>query len=196
MNIGYARCSTKEQNLDLQLDALKAAGCEKIYSDVASGSQTDRPELDKCLKCLQAGDTLHVWKLDRLGRDLRHLVNVVHNLVDRDVGFKVLTGQGASIDTTTASGKLVFGIFAALAEFERALIKERVNAGIAAAKARGVRFGRERRITPAVLEEATSKLPAASVRQVAASLGLSKSGLYKAIASAKGAGALAEANRR
>lgn len=184
MNIGYARCSTKEQNLDLQLDALKAAGCEKIYSDIASGAKTDRPELDKCLKGLKAGDILVCWKLDRLGRSLHHLVNIVHDLVVRRVSFKVLTGHGANIDTSTASGKLVFGIFAALAEFERELIRERVNAGIAAAKARGVRFGRERRITPEVLVEATSRLPTASVRQIAASLGLSKSGLYAALTSA------------
>lgn len=134
MNIGYARCSTKEQNLDLQLDALKAAGCEKIYSDVASGGKIDRPELEKCIKFLQSGDTLIVWKIDRLSRTLHQLVNTIHDFSLKNIGFKVLT---APIDTTTAQGKLIFGIFASLAEFERSLIKERVNAGIAAAYVAG-----------------------------------------------------------
>src|SRR5699024_3424953 len=110
---------------------------EQIYEDQASGKQDDRPQLAACLKALRSGDTLIVWKLDRLGRDLRHLVNVVHDLTDRGVGLKVLTGQGAAIDTTTASGKLLFGIFAALAEFERELISERTKAGLASARARG-----------------------------------------------------------
>src|SRR5690625_4019905 len=151
--IGYARVSKADgsQTTDLQRDALLAAGVdpEQIYEDQASGKQDDRPQLASCLKALRSGDTLIVWKLDRLGRDLRHLVNVVHDLTDRGVGLKVLTGQGAAIDTTTASGKLVFGIFAALAEFERELISERTKAGLAAARARGRKGGRPYKMTPA-----------------------------------------------
>lgn len=181
MIVGYARVSTKDQNLELQHNALKEAGCEKLFSDIISGSKTDRPELDQCLKFLQKGDVLCVWKLDRLGRNLRHLVNIVHDLNDRGVGFKVLTGQGAAIDTTTAPGKLVFGIFAALAEFERELIRERVNAGIAAAKARGVKFGPPKKITDEILAEARARIKDRTVRHVAAELGISKSTLYNAL---------------
>lgn len=182
MIVGYARVSTDNQEMGLQLDALKAAGCEKIFSDVMSGAKVDRPELNKCLTFLQRGDILVCWKLDRIGRDLRHLVNTVLDLGDKGIGFKVLTGQGAEIDTTTAAGKLVFGIFAAMAEFERALIRERVNAGIAAAKARGVKFGRKTVMTPEIIAEATSRLPTASVRQIAKDLGVGKSALYGALA--------------
>jgi len=155
MLVGYARVSTSDQTTGLQLDALDAAGCERVYKDEAiSGSTTSRPGLDKALAELKAGDTLIVWKLDRLGRDLRHLVNVVAELTERGIGFKVLTGQGAAIDTTTASGKLIFGIFAALAEFERELIIERTNAGLAAAKRRGTLLGRRRAIAPSKLDHA------------------------------------------
>lgn len=131
---------------DLQGDALLAAGigADSLYEDRASGKKDDRPELGACLKVLRTGDTLVVWKLDRLGRDLRHLVNIVHDLTDCGIGLKVLTGQGAAIDTTTASENLVFGIFAALAEFERELISERTLAGLASARARG----RQRRTPP------------------------------------------------
>jgi DNA invertase Pin-like site-specific DNA recombinase len=124
------------QVFDLQRDALIAAGVpdRNLYSDTASGKLDDRPGLEACLKALRDGDTLVVWKLDRLGRNLRHLVNVVHDLTSRNVGFRVLTGQGASIDTTTPSGKLVFGIFASLAEFERDLISERTRVGLASAR--------------------------------------------------------------
>jgi DNA invertase Pin-like site-specific DNA recombinase len=126
------------QVLDLQKDALLPAGVPErnIYSDTAIGKKDGRPGLDACLKAVRAGDTLVIWKLDRLGRNLRHLVNVVHDLNARGIGLRVLTGQGAAIDTTTAAGKLVFGIFAALAEFERELIRERTIAGLAAARAR------------------------------------------------------------
>ena len=141
MLVGYMRVSKADgsQATDLQRDALLEAGVEPeaLYEDKASGKSDDRPHLAACLKALRAGDTLLVWKLDRLGRDLRHLVNIVHELTERGVGLKVLTGQGAAIDTTTASGKLVFGIFAALAEFERELISERTKAGLASARARG-----------------------------------------------------------
>src|SRR5258707_13664164 len=132
MQIGYMRVSKADgsQSTDLQRDALRAVGVttRRLYEDRASGRLDARPGLDAALKALRRGDTLIVWKLDRLGRDLRHLINVVHDLSTRSIGFKVLTGHGASIDTTTPSGKLVFGIFAALAEFERDLISERTKA--------------------------------------------------------------------
>src|SRR5262245_3226325 len=128
MLIGYMRVSKADgsQVLDLQRDALLAAGLEArhIYEDHASGKQDDRPGLDACLRSLRSGDTLVVWQLDRLGRNLKHLVNTIHDLMERGIGFRVLTGQGANIDTTTAGGRLVFGIFAALAEFEREQIRE------------------------------------------------------------------------
>lgn len=153
MLIGYMRVSKADgsQSTDLQRDALLSAGVDSLnlYEDHASGKKNDRPELTACLKGLRAGDTLLVWKLDRLGRDLRHLVNTVHNLTERGIGLKVLTGEGAAIDTTSASGKLVFGIFAALAEFERALISERTVAGLASARARGRKGGRPYKMTSA-----------------------------------------------
>ena len=153
MLIGYARVSKADgaQALDLQIDALKKAGVKAnhIYQDRASGKLDDRPGLVACLKALRKGDLLIVWKLDRLGRDLRHLVNTIQDLLDKGVGFKVLAGQGAEINTTTASGKLVFGIFAALAEFERELIRERTIAGLAAARARGRKGGRRFSLTKA-----------------------------------------------
>src|SRR5690625_6206365 len=141
MLIGYMRVSKADgsQATDLQRDALIAADVDPVhlYEDQASGKREDRPGLVACLKALRPGDTLVVWKLDRLGRDLRHLINTVHDLTGRGIGLKVLTGHGAAIDTTTAAGKLVFGIFAALAEFERELIAERRIAGLASARARG-----------------------------------------------------------
>ena len=140
MLVGYVRVSKADgsQVTDSQRDALLAAGVGRahIYEDMTSGRRDDRPGLAACLKALRPRDTLVVWKLDRLGRDLRHLVNTVHELTTRGIGLKVLTGQGAAIDTTTAAGKLVFGIFAALAEFERELIAERTRAGLASARAR------------------------------------------------------------
>jgi DNA invertase Pin-like site-specific DNA recombinase len=153
MRIGYARISKADgsQVLDLQRDALLGAGVkpEHIYEDRASGKHDDRPALAACLKALRKGDTLVVWKLDRLGRNLKHLVDTAQDLATRGIGFKVLTGQGANIDTMTASGKLVFGIFAALAEFERELIRERTMAGLQAARARGRKGGRTFRLTKA-----------------------------------------------
>src|SRR5262249_31284032 len=139
MHLGYMRVSKADgsQALDLQRDALRAAGVrpQPLYEDLASGGRDDRPGLAACLKALREGDVLVVWKLDRLGRDLRHLVNTVHDLTTQGMGLKVLTGHGAGLDTTTAAGKLVFGIFAALAEFERELIAERRRAGLASARA-------------------------------------------------------------
>ena len=145
MLIGYMRVSKSDgsQTIDLQRDALIAAGVDsaQIYEDRASGRLDARPGLGATLKALRAGDTLVVWRLDRLGRNLRHLVNTVHDLTNRGVGFKVLTGHGASIDTTTPAGKLILGIFAALSEFERELISERTRAGLASARARGRKGG-------------------------------------------------------
>src|ERR1700674_2501584 len=151
--IGYMRVSKADgsQVFDLQRDALIAANVEplRLYQDQASGKKDDRPGLEACLKSLREADTLIVWKLDRLGRNLRHLVNTIHDLMERKIGFRVLTGQGANIDTTTASGRLVFGVFAALAEFERELIRERTLAGLSSARARGRNGGRPHTITTA-----------------------------------------------
>ena len=162
MWVGYMRVSKADgsQQTHLQRDALLAAGVqeEHLYHDHASGKREDRPGLTHCLKALRSHDTLVVWKLDRLGRDLRHLVNTVHALTAKNIGLKVLTGQGAAIDTTTAAGKLVFGIFAALAEFERELIRERTLAGLAAARARGRTGGRPYKMTPAKLRLARASL--------------------------------------
>jgi DNA invertase Pin-like site-specific DNA recombinase len=138
MLIGYMRVSTAEQSLDLQRDALEKAGCRKIYEDVCSGRATERPGLAQALDTAREGDTLVIWKLDRIGRSLPHVVGLVGELQKQGIGLKVLTGD---VDTTTATGRLVFGIFATLAEFERDLIHERTMAGLAAARARGARGG-------------------------------------------------------
>src|SRR3954453_7292068 len=142
MLIGYARVSTDDQNLDLQRDALNKAGCEQIFTDTVSGTKARRPGLEDALSHLRAGDTLVVWRLDRLGRSLRHLIDTVTDLEVRGVGFKSLQ---ESIDTTTSGGKLVFHIFGALAEFEREIIRERTNAGLQAARARGRNGGRPKK---------------------------------------------------
>lgn len=183
--VGYARASKADgsQTTDLQRDALLAAGVdpEQLYEGKASGKKDERPQLAACSKALRAGDTLIVWKLDRLGRDLRHLVNVVHDLTDRGVGLKVLTGQGAAIDTTTASGKLVFGIFAALAEFERELISERTKAGLASARARGRKGGRPYKMTPAKVRLAAASMgqPGTKVGELCKELGVTRQTLYR-----------------
>lgn len=185
MFLGYARVSKKDgsQVLDLQLDALKKAGVESehIYQDYASGKREDRPNLTACLKALREGDILVVWKLDRLGRDLRHLVNTVHDLSASGVGFKVLAGQGANIDTASAGGKLVFGIFAALAEFERELIRERTNAGLVAARARGRKGGRKFSMTKAKVRmaQAAMKERETSVANLCNELGITRATLYR-----------------
>ena len=139
MQIGYARISTGEQTLDLQRDALTAAGCGRLFTDTASGAKAERPGLTEALEVLRPGDTLVVWRLDRLGRSLRHLIETVMALEQRGIGFKSLT---ESIDTTSPNGKLIFHIFGALAEFERELIRERTRAGLTAARARGRLGGR------------------------------------------------------
>ena len=185
MLIGYTRVSKADgsQRLDLQRDALIAAGVapQAIYEDRASGKRDDRPGLETCLKALRSGDTLVVWKLDRLGRDLGHLVSVVSGLADREVGLQVLVGQGAAIDTATASGRLVFGIFAALAEFERELIRERTRAGLAAARARGRKGGRKFALTKAQvrLAQAAMKNRDTSVTDPAAELGIKPVTVYR-----------------
>lgn len=185
MLVGYMRVSKTDgsQTTDLQRDALVAAGVgtDSLYEDRASGKKDDRPQLAACLKALRHGDTLAVWKLDRLGRDLRHLVNIVHDLTERGIGFKVLTGQGAAIDTTTASGKLVFGIFAALAEFERELISERTLAGLASARARGRNGGRPYKMTPAKLRLALASMgqPNTKVSDLCTELGVTRQTLYR-----------------
>jgi len=144
MKIGYARVSTQEQNLDLQKDALDKAGCKKIFVDEISGTVAKREGLDKAKEVLRQGDVLIVWRLDRLGRSIRDLIDWVNHLEEEGIGFKSLQ---ESIDTTTSSGKLIFHIFAALAEFERNLIRERTNAGLAAARARGRLGGRKKSLT-------------------------------------------------
>lgn len=185
MLVGYMRVSKADgsQATDLQRDALVAAGIEvgSLYEDRASGKKEDRPQLVSCLKALRHGDTLVVWKLDRLGRDLRHLVNIVHDLTERGIGLKVLTGQGAAIDTTTASGKLVFGIFAALAEFERELISERTLAGLASARARGRKGGRPYKMTPAKVRLAMASMgkPETKVSHLCIELGVTRQTLYR-----------------
>jgi DNA invertase Pin-like site-specific DNA recombinase len=186
MLVGYMRVSKADgsQRTDLQRDALAAAGVGpgQLYEDKASGKKDDRPELTACLKALRDHeDTLLVWKLDRLGRNLRHLVNIVHDLTERGIGLKVLTGQGAAIDTTTASGKLVFGIFAALAEFERELISERTTAGLASARARGRTGGRPYKMTPAKLRLAMASMgkPDTKVSALCTELGITRQTLYR-----------------
>lgn len=183
--IGYMRVSKTDgsQSTDLQRDALLAAGVDPdhIYEDRASGKKEDRPELAACLKALRPGDTLLVWKLDRLGRDLRHLVNIVHDLTAREIGLKVLTGQGAAVDTTTAQGKLVFGIFAALAEFERELISERTKAGLESARARGRKGGRPYKMTPAKVRLAMAAMgqPETNVAALCQELDVTRQTLYR-----------------
>ena len=190
MLVGYMGVSKADgsQTADLQRDALLIAGVgpEALYEDKASGKKDDRPQLTGCLKALRADDTLLVWKLARLGRDLRHLVNIVHDLTQRGIGLKVLTGQGAAIDTTTASGKLVFGIFAALAEYERELISERTIAGLAAARARGRKGGRPFKMTPAKVRLAAASMgkPGTNVGELCKERGITRQPLYRHVSPA------------
>jgi DNA invertase Pin-like site-specific DNA recombinase len=185
------------QVLDLQRDALLSAGADPVhlYEDHASGKRDDRPGMAAMLKALRKGDTLLVWKLDRLGRDLRHLVNTVHDLAERGVAFRVLTGHGASIDTTKPAGKLVFGIFAALAEFERELISERTKAGLASARARGRKGGAPFKMTPAKLRLAMAAMgkPETVVGQLCKELGVTRQTLYRHVGPD---GSLREAGRK
>ena len=185
MLIGYMRVSKADgsQTTDLQRDALLAADVDpsRLYEDLASGKLDSRPGLEATLKALRPGDTLVVWKLDRLGRNLRHLVNTVHDLTQRGIGLKVLAGQGASIDTTKPAGKLVFGIFAALAEFERELISERTKAGLASARARGRKGGAQFKMTPAKLRLAMAAMGQreTKVGELCRELGVARQTLYR-----------------
>jgi len=181
MKFGYARISTKEQNLDLQLDALKKAGCKEIFHEVVSGAKTERAELDRLLGLMREGDVLVIWKLDRLGRSLKHLVSLVHELTEKRIGLQSLNDP---IDTTTSQGKLIFNIFASLAEFERDLIKERTQAGLKAARARGRTGGRPKGLSEkaqrkAVAAEALYKEGQLSVVEICQNLSMSKATLYK-----------------
>lgn len=181
MDIGYARVSTGEQTLDLQLDALTAAGCGTVYRETASGAKADRPVLEEVLGYLRPGDTLVVWRLDRLGRSLKHLIEVVAALAARRIGFKSLTEQ---IDTTTPGGKLIFHVFGALAEFERELIRERTHAGLAAARARGRLGGRPRKLAePKQLELARTLYEGGQtdIDTICATLGISRATLYRSL---------------
>lgn len=173
---GYARVSTIEQDPALQLDHLRAAAVDEVFVDKASGTRTDRPELEKCLKQLREGDTLVVWRLDRLGRSLPHLIETVTGLGERGIGFRSLT---EAIDTTTAGGRLLFGIMASIAAFEKDLIRERTMAGLQAARDRGRVGGRPPKVTPEKLEWARSMLAEGSTKTaVARALEISRPTLY------------------
>ncbi|HCQ9068301.1 TPA: recombinase family protein [Klebsiella pneumoniae] len=176
--IGYARVSTDDQHLDLQRDALQQAGCGVIYEEAASGKNTARPEFEQCRKALRAGDTLVVWRLDRLGRSLPDLVQIVAELEKRGVGFESLTEK---IETGSAAGKLVFHVFAALAEFERGLIRERTQAGLIAARARGRAGGRKPKLDDQQVREIKALLrdPDMRVAEVARRYDISRTTLYK-----------------
>lgn len=178
MRIGYARVSTTDQNLDLQIDALKKLGCDHLYEEKASGKTKERPELAHCLKSLRAGDTLAVWLLDRLGRSLQDLITIVKNLEASGVAFVSLT---ENIDTTTATGKLMFHVFGALAEFERNLIQERTQAGLSAARARGRVGGRKALLDGKQRAQARAMMldKTLSVTDIAKTMGVSKSTLYR-----------------
>jgi DNA invertase Pin-like site-specific DNA recombinase len=185
MLVGYARVSTAEQSLHLQRDALKRAGCKRVFADVASGANSERPGLAKALEFVRRGDTLVVWKLDRLGRSLAHLIESVRALHERKVGFRSLQ---ESLDTRTSGGKLVFHVFGALAEFERDIIRERTNAGLAAARARGRKGGR-----PRVLDGEKTALARTLHKEgtatavICATLGISRSSLYRYLAESSSA---------
>ncbi len=178
MLIGYARVSTEDQNLDLQRDALEKAGCEQIYTDKVSGTKAERKGLTEALSHLRSGDTLVVWRLDRLGRSLRHLIDTVTDLQERGVGFKSLT---ENIDTTTSGGKLVFHIFAALAEFEREIIRERTKAGLTAARARGKSGGRPKALTDKQVQMLRNLAadPNNSIEDICQTLGIGRTTYYR-----------------
>ncbi len=181
MLVGYARVSTQDQTLALQKDALQKAGCERIFTDTASGAKADRPGLEEALAYVRADDTLVVWKLDRLGRSLRHLIEAIGGLQERGVGFMSLTEQ---IDTTTSGGKLIFHVFGALAEFERDLIRERTQAGLTAARARGRQGGRPRVAALAdpkkvAMAQALYNDRSNSIAEICSTLRVSRATLYR-----------------
>ncbi len=185
MLIGYARVSTQDQNPELQLDALKQISCEKIFTEKLSGARRDRPELNAALDYMRAGDTLVVWKLDRLARSLKQLIETVEDLEERGIGFRSLT---EAIDTTTPSGKLIFHIFAALAEFERSIIRERTVAGLNAARERGRLGGRPRALSDDDIAAAKALLrdPNITVEQAAERLSIAPSTLYRYLPGGRG----------
>lgn len=178
MKVGYARVSTADQNLNLQTDALRKAGCEKIFTDTASGAVDSRKGLTDAIEFCRAGDSLVVWKLDRLGRSLKHLIETVNKLQAKEVGFVSLQ---ENIDTTTSGGKLVFHVFGALAEFERELIRERTRAGLAASRARGKLGGRPKKLTAKQIEMARKLLKDSSnsITEICATLKISRATLYR-----------------
>ena len=178
MKIGYARISTVDQNLELQTDALEKVGCEKIFTDQASGAKDDRKGLMDAVEFCRQGDSLVVWKLDRLGRSLKHLIETINLLHEKKVGF---ISVQESIDTTTSGGKLIFHVFGALAEFERELIRERTNAGLASARSRGRMGGRPKAMTDKQLRIAQTMLidPKTTVKDVCETLQVSKTTLYR-----------------
>lgn len=180
MKIGYARVSTKDQSLNMQIEDLKKAGCVQIHEEIASGAKTTRPVLDEVMRNLREDDTLVIWKLDRLGRNLAHLIQLTTKLIEKKVGLISLNDP---IDTTTAQGRLIFGIFASLAEFERELIRERTQAGLHSARARGRKGGRPKgmsqdAIEKAAIAEALYKNGSIPVKKIADQLGISKTTLY------------------
>jgi DNA invertase Pin-like site-specific DNA recombinase len=178
MLIGYARVSTSDQDLGLQMDALTKAGCERIFDDIASGAKDERKGLNAALEFMRAGDTFVVWRLDRLSRSLKQLIDLVSKLEKRDIGLKSLHD---SIDTTTPGGKLVFHVFGALAQFEAEVTRERTNAGLAAARARGRKGGRPFKLDDkkAAMARQLLKAPDATVTEVSKVLGISRSTLYR-----------------
>ncbi len=185
MLIGYARVSTHEQTLNLQQDALDKAGCDKIFTDTASGAKTERIGLEQALTYVRKGDTLVVWRLDRLGRSLRHLIETITTLHDRQIGFKSIT---ENIDTTTSGGKLIFHIFGALAEFERDIIKERTQAGLLAARARGRTGGRPKKLTTTqkiAMAQALYSDTSNSIDAICHTLKISRATLYRYIKAGK-----------
>jgi DNA invertase Pin-like site-specific DNA recombinase len=178
--IGYARVSTGDQTLDLQKDALYAAGCIDIYEEYASGARVTRPELAAALRACRKDDTLVIWKLDRLGRNTKHLIEIAEDLAQREIGLKTLTGF--AIDTTTPHGLFVFQMFGALAEYERALITERINAGIAAARARGRKGGRRPKLSLEQQQHAAQMAHGGMpITAIAQTLGCSRHTVYKAL---------------
>ncbi|WP_327092528.1 recombinase family protein [Nonomuraea sp. NBC_01738] len=179
--IGYARVSTADQDPQLQLDALDAEGCLKVYTDTATGTKADRPKWQACLQDLRPGDTLIIWKIDRLGRNLRDLIDIVTTLEQRGVGVKSLTN--GIVDTTTAHGKLIFGMFALMAEYEAALITERTLAGLQAARARGRKGGRKPKMTPELIDKAQRMYDAGqfTMAEIAASCHVTPMTVYRNI---------------
>src|SRR3990167_8561212 len=180
MKIGYARVSTKDQSLNMQIEDLKKAGCVQIHEEIASGAKTERPVLDEIMRNIREGDTLVIWKLDRLGRNLAHLIQLTTKLSEKKVGLISLNDP---IDTSTAQGRMMFGIFASLAEFERELIRERTQAGLKSARARGRKGGRPKGMSQSAIEKATIaealyKNGSIPVQKIADQLGISKTTLY------------------